>query len=442
MSDQAGRPGRAAGAVVARWLVRSVWLLRWWRAGVPLVAVAVTVLAGSVPAAAAAASSDAVADRVPGEVALLGVCGAVVVALAALMIRRARARRWRLVRGHLDAARAARAVAAESDAPELDVAQPATAQMNAVRQGAAELGSAEADAVKQGAAELGAAEADAVRQGAAELGAAEADAVRQGAAELGTAELGAPELGAPELGAAEPDTAAGNADGAGNPGWRVRAALLVPAVAVVVLAGVVAALVVVGSGHRTGTRGSTAAAANPLPGQTPGISLPSAASPASGKHPGHAAAAASPGQSPGQGSNAAPGGSGSGSSAPGRTGPTTSAPTSPTVRVTATSPPPPATPALVVPSTIEVFTTDDGEYPALQGDLTLTATGGPVNYTISVPVADEDYYSFSFYGGATGTVQPGQPVTFEVLITIMQQGGPSPTFVVSPPGQTVGITYA
>jgi hypothetical protein len=68
--------------------------------------------------ALAAAGSGPGSDRAPGEIALLGVGCAAFIALAAVMIRRARARGWRPGRVRLDAVRTDRAQEAEPDAVE------------------------------------------------------------------------------------------------------------------------------------------------------------------------------------------------------------------------------------------------------------------------------------------------------------------------------------
>jgi hypothetical protein len=64
----------------------------------------------------AAAVSHAAPDRAPGEIALLGVGGAALVAVAAVAIRRGRVRRWRPGRALLNAVRASRRTSAEPDA--------------------------------------------------------------------------------------------------------------------------------------------------------------------------------------------------------------------------------------------------------------------------------------------------------------------------------------
>jgi hypothetical protein len=127
------RPGRAAWRAVNGLLAtgRMRLLACSWRAGrqaaALLVAVTATALGAPVPADAAAASSHAAPDRAPGEIALLGVFFAVLIAVAAVVIRRGPVRGSRPRRGLLDAVRAAGAAAAETDVAGLEAAEPRAA---------------------------------------------------------------------------------------------------------------------------------------------------------------------------------------------------------------------------------------------------------------------------------------------------------------------------
>jgi hypothetical protein len=314
------------------------------------------VVAGRVVAMAAAVS-PAAPDRAPGEVALLGVCGAALVAVAALLIRRGRVRRWRPGRALLDAVRGNRRTSVEKtavgdgpDDSDVCATRPDPAWLDDVRAGSAE--DADPDAV------------------------VDAD---------------------------------GSADGSR---WRPQAGVLVPAAVVVLLAGGIGMAVVMGgSGHGRASGGSAAAGVDPGPGQLQSANA-SPSSPRPGKHPAngaHAAASPGPGKSPGHGGAAAATGSGSsGSSASPHT------PTSP-----ATSPPansPPSAPTLVLPAqSIELQPTTSLD-PAYVGSFTITAEGGAVSYTIAVPTAAGG--TDVTITPSSGTLSEGQQATITVSMDL------------------------
>jgi uncharacterized membrane protein YgcG len=261
--DGAGRT-RRPHRCVRRTLVQC-----WWRArrqaGVLLVAVPLMLLAAPVPAgaaAAAAASSHSAPDRAPGEVALLGVCCAVLIAVAAAVVRRGRARRWLPGRALVDVVRASRRTGAEEaavgdgpdDARVCDT-RPDLAQLDDLRAGCAE--DAEPAVVVDG-------------------------------------------------------------DSASGFRWHPQTGVLVPAAAVILLAcGMSMAVVIVGSRHSPASHGSAAAGLDPGPGQLQTASASATTSPQPGKHPAngtHAAASSGPRKYPSNGTAAAASGSGSGSS--------------------------------------------------------------------------------------------------------------------------------
>lgn len=326
--------------------------------------------------AMAVAVSHAGPDRAPGEVALLGVCGAALVAIAAVVIRRGRVRRWRPGRALGNAARASRGPSPEKAA---------------VRDGPDDSGVGD------------------TRPDPAWL-----DDVRAGSAEH-----------------AEPDAIVDGGESAGGSRWRPQAGVLVPAAVVVLLAGGIGMAVVMGgSGHGPASGGSAAAGVDPVPGQLQSASA-SPTSPRPGKHPAngaHAAASPGPGKSPGHGGAAAAAGSGSASS--GSSG-SSHTPASP-----ATSPPansPPSAPALVLPSqSIELQPTTSLD-PAYVGSFTITAEGGAVSYTITVPSAA---------GGtdvtitpSSGTLSDGQQATITVSMDLPA------SYVTVSPGGTVQFTW-
>jgi hypothetical protein len=128
MRDEAGRRSVAARPAIVR-MVTAGWvrLERWWRAGrrtgVVLAAAASMVLAAPVPAGAVttAASSPAGSDRAPAEVALLGVCCAVLVGVVAALVRRGRVRHWRPGRKLRDAIQTDHPPESAADTPDAPV---------------------------------------------------------------------------------------------------------------------------------------------------------------------------------------------------------------------------------------------------------------------------------------------------------------------------------
>jgi hypothetical protein len=75
------------------------------------------------------------------------------------------------------------------------------------------------------------------------------------------------------------------------------------------------------------------------------------------------------------------------------------------------------------------------------GTFALTAVGGPVSYSISVPAAEQPYLSFS---QLTGTVDAG--LTQVVTATVVPNpNGPPPSFynpvTINPGGITVVVEY-
>jgi hypothetical protein len=311
------------------------------------------VVAGRVVAIAAAVS-HAAPDRAPGEVALLGVCGATLVAIAALVIRRGRVRRWRPGRPLLDVVRVSRRTSAEK--------------------------AAVGDGPDDG------------RVGGVPPDRAQLDAARAGWAED-----------------AEPAAALDGDDSAGGGRWRPQAGALVAAAAVILLAcGLGLAVVMGGSGHRLASPGSAAAGVDPGPGQQQTASASATTSPRPGKHPAngaHAAASPGPGKSPSHGGTAAASGPGSGSSSHPPTRPATSPPASP----------PPA-PTLVLPAQpIELQPTTSLD-PAYVCSFTITAEGGTLSYTIAVPAAAGG--TDVTITPSSGTLSGGQQATITVSMDL------------------------
>jgi hypothetical protein len=96
---------------------------------------------------------------------------------------------------------------------------------------------------------------------------------------------------------------------------------------------------------------------------------------------------------------------------------------------------------LVLPSgVIQTEVNDDAQY---VGEFTLTATGGPVSYTITSPPANDGYYVATAFP-SSGTVTPGQPVTVTVYISVLSalefSDGPACVVDVSP-GGTVQFAF-
>jgi hypothetical protein len=252
--------------------------------------------------------------------------------------------------------------------------------------------------------------------------------------------------------AADPaDAVVAGPESAGTARWRLRGPVLVPAIVAVVLVSALAtAVYVLGSGHETHHRGSAAAAASPVPGEFPVNGGSSAkASPGAGQHratgkpgAGSALGAASPGpgRSAGQG-GAAGSGSGSGlsgssnSSAP--SDPSTSAPNSPPP-----ASPTPTTPTLVLPASPVELPKSPVAEDYYDGYLTLTAVGGAINYTASVPSGQTDY---NIYLGSnsnlsvSGVIEPGSPFQLLVEVDPLVAGGPAPYITVN--GETVTFSF-
>jgi uncharacterized membrane protein YgcG len=316
-----------------------------------LTAVAAMLLAAPVSAGAATAvaPSQAESDQAPAEIALLGVCFAVLLALVAMVIRRGRARRWRPSQAVLKVVRAGRRTVAE---PMPDDMRDGQNGMDGVR-------------------------------------------------------------------------------------WRPAAGALITAAIVLVLVGsLTTAVYLLGGGPHTASRGSVAAAPTPVPGQTAAPVAPAAGSPTPAKHPARGAASPRPGLPSSQRGGATSSGSASGSS----TGQSSSGPNSPGHSSSGPSSPPPA-PALGLPS--GVIQTEPNNFGEYAGEFTLTATGGPVSYTISEPTSNEDYYVATIEPNS-GTVTPGQPVTVLVYISVTSAlefiTGPALVITVNP-GGTVQFAF-
>jgi hypothetical protein len=359
------RGARQPGAL-PRGLGRLLLPRRWRvgrKAGVLLGVVAPIVLAAPVPAGAAApaAVSHAAPDRAPAEVALLGVCFAVLIAVVAVVIRRSLVRRRFPRRVPLDAVRAVPATPAQPDAADVAAAETAA------------------------------------------------------------------EVTAAGRGAAEPQAAPAGENGPGSP--RLRAAVL--ASVGVLLAGGIAAVVVLGSGQSRAGRGNSA---SPLPGQPAATNVPTAASSGPGKHRNPRA-----GQSPGHRSGAAASDSGSdsgSSSTPAPTGPTTSAPTSPPH----TTPPSSSAGTLSIQPSGLIPLTGEGLSTTYTGSFTITAVGGPVSgYTVTELSSETGDITFTIANASHGPMQAGQTETVTVGVPAVVSF--TPYVVVDPGGTMVGFTY-
>jgi uncharacterized membrane protein YgcG len=406
------------------------WVRRrpWLQAGVLLVTAPLMLLAAAVPAGAAAAApatSHSPPDRAPGEVALLVVCGAVLIAVAAALIRRGRVRRWRPGRALLDAGRNAVRTSRRTTPVEVAVGDgPDDGQVCDSLPGPAQL-----DAAPDGCSE--------------EPG---PDGGNGDPGLDGWSHDPAPDGWSEEPG---PDAVEDGDDTVGSVRWRPQAGVLVPAAGVILLAcGMGMAVVMGGSGHDTASRSSAAAGVDPTLGQLQTASASATASPRPGKQPAkgaHAAASPGPGTSPGHGDSAAasgsgsaqPGGSGgsgsagSGSSAPGGSG--TSAPA---------GPPPPGT-LEGLPSSFVPCTAASDSALIYTCSFSFTAEGGPVSYTVSAP--DDPLSDFGIaISNASGTLAAGQQATVTATVTVEGQGGlgnapTEPNVTVNPGGITVGL---
>lgn len=356
-----------------------------------LVTAPLMLLAAPVPAvaaAAAAASPHSAPDRAPGEVALLGLCGAALIAVAAVVIRRGRARRWRRGPTLLDVVRASRRTSAQKtaggDGPDDDRigdTRPDLPQLDDVWAGSAE--------------------------------------------------------------DPEPDAVADD-DAVGGSRWRPQAGVLVPAAAIILLVcGLGMAVVMGGSRHSTASRGSAAAGVDPGPGQSQIASASATTSPQPGKHPAngtHAAASPGPGKSPSNGAAAA-GSSGSGSS--GTSGAAGSGASGAGGRGTSGAGGGPPTPGTLdgLPSSPVVCT---GLSPtAYSCNFTFRAEGGPVNYEVLEPASEEPDFVMTIANGG-GTLQADSTAAITVTITPegLGQADTAPYVTVNPGGATVSFTVS
>ena len=406
-TSRAQRPHRASRRAV---VVLTGWVRwRWRQAGVLLVIAPLILLAAAVPAEAATAapaSSHSPPDRAPGEVALLVVCGAVLIAVAAALIRRGRVRRWRPGRALLYAVR------------------------NAVR--TSRRTSPEEAAVGDGPDDGQVCDSPA--------GPAQLDAAPDGSSEDPGPDAWSEDLG--------PDAVEDGDDAVGSVRWRPQAGVLVPAAAVILLAcGMGMAVVMGGSGHNTASRSSAAAGVDPGSGQLQTASASATTSPRPGKQPtkgAHAAASPGPGTPPGQRGAGATSGSGSaqpgGSGGSGAAGGGTSAPGGPGTSAPA-GPPPPGT-LEGLPSSFVPCTAASDSASIYTCSFSFTAEGGPVSYTVSAP--DDPLSDFGIaITNASGTLAAGQQATVTVTVTVEGQDlGNAPTepnVTVNPGGIPVGL---
>jgi hypothetical protein len=376
-------------------------------AAAPGSASAVNVAAGQA-APMAAVSSAAASDRAPAEIALLGVCCALLVGVAALVVRRMRVRGWRPRR------------APQQVRPSDGEAETVPLPSAAIREPEAEL---------QPGTPVRGAEAD-PQQGTAARGTATDP--RQETDGRGAAD---PQQEPDGRGAADPqqEPAVPGADrGLGGPRSVPRARALLSAVAAIALAGGTAAAVLLVHDSGPASRHSLAAAVSGGPGyaQFPGQGGTSAGSPAPGKRSGHDPAGAA-GQRRGQSSGGADGRSGSHSGSSGSSSDSSaSAPATPTQGTNA----PPAAGTLSVAPTEAPMSGAAGSV-TFTGHFTITAAGGAVSYTVSEPAAEQSSWTTSIEN-ASGTLQAGEQVTVTVTITDID-GTSDPYVTVDPGGMTV-----
>jgi RNA polymerase sigma factor (sigma-70 family) len=184
-----------------------------------------------------------------------------------------------------------------------------------------------------------------------------------------------------------------------RPGWLPgAAALLLAAVLIVLAGGGVTTFFLLSHRHHATDR--SAAAAGTSPATTPPAPLPSVA--------------ASP--SP---------------SAP----PATPSPAAPSPSAPATTPP--ATPATLEvtpdPVPLELVPTAGPPVGGYRGQFTLTAAGGPVSFTLSQTTAEMDAYAVTV-SVASGTADPGTPLTITVSVAARRTGGSMPSIMLTYPG--------
>ena len=208
-----------------------------------------------------------------------------------------------------------------------------------------------------------------------------------------------------------------------------RTILFAAAAAVLLIGGGVAAAALLHSG---GTPGDAAAHSAVTTGPTSPAASASASAPAPGRSP-RAKRARTPAASP---SATTPVQVVAPSPTTAKTTPPAPTPTK-TVKPTPT-PSPTQAPGTLEESPADVRMTQDPNGGPYSGTFTLTASGGPVSYSISVPSSANGGLSVS---PASGTLKAGQTVT----VTVTQVGNGPPNFetdlTLSPGGGTVTVEY-
>jgi hypothetical protein len=224
------------------------------------------------------------------------------------------------------------------------------------------------------------------------------------------------------------------------------------AVAVLLVAGLVAAVLVVG--HRPARHSGTAVAAgNPAGGQpvyplvpgSPGTPSPGKSGGNGERSPGHSGAS-----SPSSAGTDSPGKSSGGSGSAGSAGPSGSSGSS-------SAPAPELVPP---PQNVTLVFLREGSplVSRYEGTFPISAVNGPVTFTISEPAGETNDFN-AFYTNAsdtsgssdvtlytgqvlTGTVQPGAPLT--VYIYVLSGSGPEPPYdiTVNPGGETINFTLS
>jgi RNA polymerase sigma factor (sigma-70 family) len=225
--------------------------------------------------------------------------------------------------------------------------------------------------------------------------------------------------------------------------WQARSAQVTAGVAGVAAAIIVIAVLISGGGgsHRPEAAGSGAAPGASSRAQTAPATTPGSAPGSSGTAPGRVSPGA-PAQSPGSAlasasstSGTGPGPTSPGASSPGKP-PTSPAPSHSSPRPSSSSPSSPTTPppTSAAPGTLSVSPTT--VVLSLLGgtDVTITAAGGPVNWSVSEPSSLIGSLNVS---PSSGTLRAGQSAT--IVITVSGLASVDTTLSVNPGGHAITV---
>ena len=232
--------------------------------------------------------------------------------------------------------------------------------------------------------------------------------------------------------------------------WQARSAQVSAGAAGAAAAIIVSTVLISGSGgpHRTEAAGAGAAPGTSSAGQTAPGTTPGSSPRSSGTAPGQVSPGApGPGQSPGSALTSASATSGGastgppspGSSSPGKSGsPTSPAPsrTSPSPGSSSSSPGSPSSspPTSAAPGSLSVSPTSVVLSTLGGTDVTITASGGPVSWSVSEPSSLLGMLTVS---PASGTLQAGQSAT--IVITVSSLVSLDTTLNVNPGGHAITV---